>query len=309
VCDFNSTIAEQQIDSKAELTLSIELAPYENKEFSTELLYSDPVTTHVIALQYDFSYTPKGTTTLDPNSSLALEIKRVLQLGSGTIVKSIHEGFRSLDNCPDGGQIEEISPSDFFFGTSQDRYVNCAHGAVVFDGEISSGFGRDSLFTELVDATMIISEPQLIDFSGTVRFTTERGRPDTTTLTGQIEQIDSLGEVITFSSYSSYCESGAPAQPHRVFIPGSEPEPIESIQTVFVSNDNLLEGNRLTVSIEAKFDNQGKVTMQSDNGSRINMAMTGGTFPAVFIDLLGESQEEHWIIPWTDEYAFACQPW
>jgi len=71
VCDFNSTIAEQQIDSKAELTLSIELAPYENKEFSTELLYSDPVTTHVIALQYDFSYTPKGTTTLDPNSSLA----------------------------------------------------------------------------------------------------------------------------------------------------------------------------------------------------------------------------------------------
>jgi len=280
VCDLVTTTNEETNDQDVELTLPVYIIPYEINDF-----------------------------TVNVAMTIAKEIRRILQIGKGSIVNSIHEGFRSLDNCPDGGFIEEISTSDFFFGTSQDRYVNCSHGAIVFDGEFISGFGRDSLFTELVDATMIISEPQLVDFSGTVMFTTERGRPDTTTLTGQIEQIDFLGEVIRFSQYSAYCEAGAPAQPHRVFIPGNEPDPIASVQTVFETNDNLLAGNRLNVNIEAKFKNQGKVALKSDNGSEINLVMAGGLFPTVYITLLGENSNENWIIPWEEEFAFECHQW
>ena len=239
------------------------------------------------------SYSPNGQTELSSESDLAKEINRIIQIGNGSIVKSIHDGFRSLDNCPDGGQIEEISPSDFAFGASHDRYVNCANAAVVFDGETLLGEGRNSFITELLEATMTISEPEFLDFTGTIKFTSNRILPDTTTLTGQVEQIDSLGEVITFSGYSAHCKSGAPAQPDRVTIPGNEPEPIASIQTDFESNDNLLDGSRLNVSIEAKFNNQGTVNLQSDNGSTINMIMAGGPFPTVFINLLGENTSEN----------------
>jgi len=309
VCDLVTTTNEETNDQDVELTLPVYIIPYEINDFTVNVAMTRGAITPENSFQASFSYVPNGHTELTMEGEFAKEIRRILQIGKGSIVNSIHEGFRSLDNCPDGGFIEEISTSDFFFGTSQDRYVNCSHGAIVFDGEFISGFGRDSLFTELVDATMIISEPQLVDFSGTVMFTTERGRPDTTTLTGQIEQIDFLGEVIRFSQYSAYCEAGAPAQPHRVFIPGNEPDPIASVQTVFETNDNLLAGNRLNVNIEAKFKNQGKVALKSDNGSEINLVMAGGLFPTVYITLLGENSNENWIIPWEEEFAFECHQW
>jgi len=292
-----------------EMTLPVYIVPYEAHDFIvTAALVNEGILNIDSSFRTSISYIPNGQTELSINSDLANEIQRSIQIGSGTIVKSIHEGFRSLENCPDGGHIEEIFSPDFFFGTDQDRYVNCTNGAVVLDGKVSTGFGRESATNDLSDATMMISEPQLVNFTGRIQFSTVRNDPDTTVLEGQVEQIDSLGENITFSSYSSHCKAGVPIQPHQAYTL-VKPKPILTVQATFESNDNFLNGSRLSVNIEAILNNQGTVTLESDNGSRINAVMANGPYPAIYIDLVEENQEERWIIPWADEYAFACQPW
>jgi len=115
------------------------------------------------------SYSPDGNTELSMDSDVVNELKRILQIGRGDIVRSVHEGFRSLDGCPDGGQIERVSGFDYFFGTRVSRYINCMNGGVVFDGETSSGLGRSSASRGFHDATMTISEPEFIDFSGSFK--------------------------------------------------------------------------------------------------------------------------------------------
>ena len=311
VCDLSTMFVDAINDQSVELSLPVYVSPHQAHDFTVSAtLINDDSPSVDKSLHTSISYSPDGNTELSMDSDVINELKRVLQIGKGDIVRSVHEGFRSLDGCPDGGQIERVSGFDYFFGTRVSRYVNCMNGGVVFDGETSSGLGRSSASRGFHDATMTISEPEFIDFSGTAEFSIIQGSdPDKSTLKGQIEKIDSKGEITRFNSYDTYCKDGYPRQPHQVFSGLIERDPLVTLQADFETDDKFQQGSRINVSIEAKWKNLGTVSIQSDSGSQMNIVMAGGPFSTVFIDLSGENSNENWIVPWTEELSFECILW
>ena len=309
-CDLSSVVENFEANENIELFFPINIIPYQTNELliSASYLIDDALDSEK-SFSESILFKHDAYSLLGQDTDLARNLPSVINMANGEIVKRIHDGFRTIQACTDGGQIEIVeSPSNAFAPTIE-NYRDCSTQGISLNAEVVTSPGRSVIINRLSNASMVISGQERLVFMGDVEFTTERFGHDTTVLNGTVELTHMDASTTLIEEYSVNCDNGKLTQPNRVSIPGTVLDPITSLFTVFETNVVFLGGARINVSIDAKFKDQGTVFIESDDLFQGDLVMVGGPYPTIYLDLTRNGMEEKWITPWTDEWSFDCQTW
>ena len=303
ICEFSSTKPDERAIS---LSLPISFASYQKVELKTVIRFFDEtLIPSDTVLEKEFVYVPPGATELDSESNLSREIQKILSLGSGALVNSIHENYLALGECQNGGHRETTYDPGGFPAHRTFEFVNCSSDGVLFSGTAQVGQGRSFLSTRLSNAVMSDSTPDQTEFSGSASFIVTDSHE--ITLNGLIEHISNIGEVTAFTNYRSECKNGELFQ--SIFYNQDNSGSLANgIDAEFEMADNFLGGSRLSVKIAALTADQGTIEIKNDMGSIVDVSITSGSFPTVHINKAKDGISEVWTIPRSDEFTFTCLP-
>ena len=303
ICELSSTEPDERAIS---LSLPISFASYQKVELKTEIRFFDEtLIPSDTVLEKEFVYVPQGATELDSESNLSREIQKILNLGSGALVNSIHENYLALGECQNGGHRETTYDPGGFPAHRTFEFVNCSSDGVLFSGTAQVGQGRSFLSTRLSNAVMTDSTPDHTEFSGSASFIFTDSHE--ITLNGLIEHISNIGDVTAFTNYRSECKNGELFQ--SIFYNQDNSGSLANgIDAEFEIADNFLGGSRLSVKIAAQNADQGIIEIKNDMGSIVDVTITSGSFPTVHISKVQDGISEVWTIPRSDEFSFTCLP-